>query len=396
MNAPSAQRSMTTPSERLRQLVAGRRVLLTASAAASPILPDQLRKAGAPDVRRVGLDPGPVPEGDWASAVRADRLLHNPSRHLIAALSRDDPDGTAVVIAGSRATTASVAGRPVLGHRRPAWADLEHRDVQAALTRSGETILQLADARSLLQSRAFAHQTAVVLRGLPRTSPSLGSTHNFLLLTNDDPATALHDLAGDCDRVAVAPFAHGLPVTVYGFVAGRTVVTQLPVVALLFRDRSGRLHAPGILLDSALSPAEIATIETETAAVIINAVSQSGYRGAFGVDGTLVGDQFLIHDFNARVCAGFRAMDSERLGIHPSLLDVVLRECDDAEELLVDLGRRPIAHETQRAVLWEPSDETFSWIADIPPSDAGREAQTAWLARVASQYAMTWAGKVGT
>lgn len=68
---------------------------------------------------------------------------------------------------------------------------------------------------------------------------------------------------------------------------------------------------------------------------------QTGYVGAFGTDGVLHGDRYLVHEINPRVCAGFALLDQFQPHAAPlAAVDLVLRECGAAAEAAV---ARPLA-----------------------------------------------------
>jgi hypothetical protein len=338
----------------LAEVVADTKVILCGSAAGSQSLAAGLRAAGAREVLHLSLTDEQA-EDVWSQTRSHERVLTDPPKRVAQALERLDADREAVVYAGSFTTCTTLCGRRVLGVRRPEWLAAEDRRQQAVLTgRPGE----LVAVEQLSEAVRAAPAGGVVVRGLPSDSVSLGSAHNALLgpFTPQPGLRALITrLQRDCELASVSPFVRGLPLTVYGFVAGEHVVTTAPVLGLVFASCSeGRLRAPGIVTDPPLAPAaaEVAIAGAVNAARILS--DRVGYRGAFGVDGTLAGGRLLVHDLNPRICAGFRTVRPDLLGgLNASLLDLALRESTDPRPLLSWLPALLPTPTGRAVVLWD-------------------------------------------
>ncbi len=136
------------------------------------------------------------------------------------------------------------------------------------------------------------------------------------------------NLYGTCKGVRIASLTTGLPITVYGYLAdtGKIVIFP-PVEAIVgYRKENHKMFAPGILVPPCVH-IDINCIENSVQRIIDNLKKHSGYRGAFGLDGVMSKNGFIIHDVNPRICAGFSLMskllnDNLPLG----LIDMLIRE----------------------------------------------------------------------
>lgn len=357
-----------------RRLIGGHTMILTGGVAGSEDLRHGFEAAGAV-VQPLVLEslPGPI----WKRLGREYMLLASPPPDLAAAFERLDPDGVAIVYAGSATTPAVVLGRRIIGNRRAKWAEAESRGAQLSILGRKETRVTLEKMSTVLA--ACPHQGLVFVKGVPRRGLSLGSAHNFCIptassgLRDEFLAGVVDCLLPDCDEALLSRCELGAPLTVYGYVAGVEAATWPPVLALVFVDRqSGRVVAPGIVHGVPLDARQRSAAGQRAREIGAALVASYGYRGAFGVDGIWTGEAWSPHDVNPRVCAGFRAMDQTGLGgLHPSLWDVVLREAGDPAPLIAELGNE-LSHTVGcRVCLWDDRDPLWHGLAKLDPSGIG-------------------------
>lgn len=378
---------MSAAGDELRALISGRRMLLCGSAAGSKRLAHGLRRAGAEEVSSVDETSADHQE-TWRRTMAQEHLLTHPPAEVARRLEEVDSERQALIYAGSFTACRRLCERRVLGARRTEWLRAEARAEQVRLLGSPGTVMTLDELHQLLDRPASLARRLVV-RGIPRSSVSLASAHN-LVIDRDLARRLVHEtvdrLREDCDQAAVAPYMPGLPVTVYGFVASDTVIVQRPVLGLVFVSlNDGTIRAPGIIADPPLSPEDQAATIAGAVAAARRIGEELNYRGAFGVDGTLTGSGLVVHDFNPRVCAGFRIIDEHALGdLHPSLLDMTLRESDEPRTLLADLPPRLPTPVLDRPVLWMPDDRRDRAMAELTV-DGDMPALLAAIRRVAEE-----------
>lgn len=130
--------------------VGGRRVVLAGVPVAGATgIVTELRRLGAPRVLVVAQSfgtgaPPDAADADWVDLdIRAEGMMDefrqfealaaDPPAHLVTAIDRFDPHADALVVAMPFHAVAAVAGRPVVGARRPEWIALEDKTTNDAL-----------------------------------------------------------------------------------------------------------------------------------------------------------------------------------------------------------------------------------------------------------------------
>lgn len=322
----------------LRGLVEGEIVILMGRAAGWARAAEFLRSAGAEAVL-VGPCAAPKGESTTTAFETENTRLLNPEPETVAFLRRVDPECRARIYAGSAVSARSVDGRGVLGRRLSHWRDLEKKGCQISLTggQSGYTPSYrcLGDGADLeLLISDCASRIPCVISGDPKNAIGMGSNYVFRF-DEDTGAETLRNvcaaMAHTCDGVRVGEFTVGVPATFYGFVRHGQIAVFQPAEALVGADAfSCRIVAPGILTPVSMRSSVLASAIQKVRSIVQAVVDQSGYRGAFGVDGVLQEQGYVVHEINTRVCAGFamlaRCLQCE---IPMGLVDLVVRDGDE-------------------------------------------------------------------
>jgi RimJ/RimL family protein N-acetyltransferase len=312
-----------------RGLVEGRRLVLAGFpvAAASQLVP-QLRALGSGRCLVVGpfVGTGDLPDpadADWLSldieAAHAidefrqfERAVADPPARLVDALRTFDPGREAIVLPVPYQAFIEVAGRPVVGGRRPAWTALEDKTTNDALfddagvRRPPNEIVDARDTEGLTRAhRAHAGDHGTVWAGDAREGFNGGAI--FLRWVTDEGAAAEAQryFSAHCDRVRVAPFLDGIPCSIHGFVTADGVAVFRPVEMVTLRAPS-----PPTLIYAGAStffdPPASARAAMRVAARRVGELLRArvGFLGSFGLDGVLTDRGFLPTELNPRMGGG--------------------------------------------------------------------------------------------
>jgi len=358
----------------LGPLVRGRTVFLTGSAVGSHRMARLLADAGA---EPVSVDLGAVPDDTRERFSAYERLLVQPTETIRARLDAKDPDGAALVYAGSFTTAKDLCGRRVIGARSLKHLDAERKDRQRELLGVSGDVVGLADC--------FRHLSVpAVVQGIPDQGVAMATSHTYLVPRSADShrvRALAATLMRDCTRVVVSGFNAGLPCTFYGFITATTIVDFGPVEALVYWDpHTWRIYAPGILRPLQTAESVIASARSEVHVIAQRLRQRLGYVGAFGTDGVLTDGGYAIHELNPRVCAGFNLLDQLVPNEAPlSAIDLVLRELPgiSTKALTASLATLSIALQQDRTpncMLWEASINNL-------PAPADQTDQSAWAER---------------
>lgn len=314
----------------VRPLIQKRTVILTGSAAHSDRMTRFLADAGA---RTIHIDLGTSFKMDARERFAAyERALAEPTQALRHRLDAEDPDGTALVYAGSFTTAQRLCGRRILGARSPSHFDAERKESQRELLGLGGDIVHLVDGLRHLSLPA-------VVQGIPDKGLAMATSHTYLVPRSAD-ARRIERLTAwlsqDCTRAIVKRFDPGIPCTFYGFITNRMVVDFGPVEGLVYWDEdTWRIYALGILRPLRIAKTVLASARLAVYAIGRRLQKQVGYSGAFGTDGVLTDDSYIVHEINPRVCAGFGLLDELLPSAAPlAAIDLVLREIPEASVAL--------------------------------------------------------------
>lgn len=329
----------------LRELIAGRRVILAGGVAAgwTPTVPT-LRELGAADVLVVALEKagaGPQPDAlvvvdevaddphDPMGALRAGlRKLLDPPARVVAAVEAFDPGHDAVVFGHFLGEASAFVGRPVVAHRRPSWVALEDKTRLAdVLARAGvpgppSVVVSLEEA-------ATARRRLDAGAGTVWAADASGGYHGGGALTRwvtDDARAAdvTAELRGRCRRVRVMPFLEGVATSVHGIVLPDGVAVLRPVeLVTLRRGHDLRYSGCATFWDP---PAAVRDEMRAAARRVGEALRDAvGFRGAFTLDGIATDAGFRPTELNPRFGAGLNVITHGLGGVPLGLvLDVVV------------------------------------------------------------------------
>jgi hypothetical protein len=320
----------------LRRMFDGRPVVITGGplAGLGRLVPDVTELSGRlPFLLANGVGTGPVPgpgdaemhllpEGSAASVVAAThaqiKILADLPADALAALEAWDPDRQAVVLASPFFTGTEIAGRPVIGGRRPEWAALEDKTIADALWDAAgvprATARVVASSYDVLTAAArdVAQGLGTVWSGDAREGFNGAGEYVRWVRDEQQAHDASDFFAVHCDRVRVMPFLDGVPCSIHGVVFPDGVAALRPVemVSLRSVDDGARDQFVYGGMSTHWDPAEsdreamreVARRVAERLAV------QVGYLGGFSVDGVVTADGFLPTELNPRFSGGLGAI----------------------------------------------------------------------------------------
>jgi hypothetical protein len=305
------------------RLVGGRPIVLTGSATNSRSMARFFQDAGA---ARVGsADLAGVPSGIRERLAFYEALLDAPDPGFCRWLDMFDPEGEAMVYAGSFTAGSAVAGRPIIGGRSADHLAAERKDHQETFTRRAGVVRPVNHGLSHLRR-------PTVVQGVPVAGVAMAASHTYILpLAN----LAAH-LARDCDQLIEREFDSGRPCTFYGFVTPQWCVDFGPVEALVYWHRTTwRINTPGIIWPMSLPRPQIQAARRTVHETAARLHAYTGYVGAYGTDGVIHCGRYLIHEINPRLCAGFRLLDRIlKVNLPLAAVDLVLREIRIAGDVL--------------------------------------------------------------
>ncbi len=271
-----------------------------------------------------------------------------PEHHAV--LDAWDPDRTALVLGNPLTTGAAIGGRPVAGHRRVAWADLEDKGtVDELLAAAGVA----APPHEVVTPEGAGAAAARLDRGdgvvLAAGGRNGGADGVRWVLPGeaDAVATALVGLfegarGPGLGRVRVAPFVEGVPCSIGAFVTADGVAVLRPVENVTLR-RGRRLVYSGLATLYDPPAAVRAGMEDAARRVGEELRRRVGYRGGFAIDGICSGGGWVATEVNTRLSGGFATHPGTGVPALP-LLQAVLVE-GSADDVLtaaaVEAAYRP-------------------------------------------------------
>lgn len=347
------------------------------------------RESGARRVESVELE-----TGDMATQARFsfyEELLANPPTWLRDRFRDADPAGDAVVYAGSFSGMSEVLERPVMGGRTRQQFDVERKDAQASLLEKVGVVASVAPAAALqlLEHRGDQGLTTV-LQGVPMNQLAMGSSHTFIV-TPSIGASVLENIIADLGRdsriILVKDFHSGLPCTFYGFVTASHVIDFGPFEALVYWHRNTcRVDAPGVVRPVDFDTETLAACRATVRSLARRLHRKTGYVGAFGTDGVVLGSRYVVHEINPRVCAGFALLDDMcNVAVPLAAADLVLRmQPREASRSILSnldaLASHISSDMSPRLRLWEAVNREIEERTQQYTYGASSEGE--WLARV--------------
>jgi hypothetical protein len=369
----------------LRSLVAGRRIIVAgANAAAWTEHVTVLRAAGATEVLVVANAWGAGPTPDATTVVVEapsglstmeqirldDAFLADPPAEVTDALDEFDPRGDALVLGSFLNTSAHLAGRPFVSHRRPEWVALEDKVVvdafwdRAGIARQPSTVVTLDEASRA--SAAIDLGAGTVWAADAREGFHGGASQTYWVADQPSRDAAHAGLRPVCDRVRVMPFLDGIPCSIHGIVLPDGVAVFRPVeMVTLRRGREFVYAGCATYWDP---PDEVREQMRSIARAAGRRLADDvDFRGAFTVDGVVTGEGFWPTELNPRFGAGLMAI--ARASGAPILL---------VNDLVVgghDLGRPAAAIEAGLLELADDRRGGGTWIGGLA-HDAERNTRS--------------------
>lgn len=367
-------------------MVSGRTVILTGAAAKGDRMAEFLTDAGARIVR-ADIHVASTEIRDQFMAY--EQLLAEPTQEFHDRLDSLDPDGSALVYAGSFTSTQTLCGRRVIGARTGRHLDAERKDTQWEMRGAPGVMIAVDDLENLTRE--------AIVQGIPNDGVSMATSHTYLVPTAAD-GTSRHELAvrlqSDCTHAILTDPDIGTPCTFYGFVTDTMIVDFGPVEALVSWDpQTWRIHASGILRPVFLADHALSSARAEVHTFAQRLRERHTYVGAFGTDGVVTRTGYVIHEINPRVCAGFRLLDDLAADAAPlASMDLILREIPEASHALaepLETIAAALAKDRRRAYrLWDASEHEALLASETSYADwAGRVRLTAARGRVSLQPA---------
>lgn len=263
-----------------------------------------------PDVPTVVVEPGQgLSQMDRIHA--ADRILHEPTPEMVAAIEEFDPTREAVVVATFLSTASELVGRPMLSARRPEWLALEDKVVvdafwdRAGVDRKQSRVVSLGAARLAASELDLGDGT--VWAADARDGFHGGATQTYWVADDPSRDRAAERLARVCDSVRVMPFLEGVPCSIHGIVLPDGVAVLRPVEMVTLR-RGHEFAYSGCATYWDPDP----IVREQMRAVARRAGErlreEVDFRGTFTVDGVVTSDGFWPTELNPRFGAGIMTM----------------------------------------------------------------------------------------
>lgn len=328
------------------QLVHGRDVVvITNVLRGSGPLVDAARRHGARRVLLLGTNEGtgdlpedvttvlaPVSAPTMSQEVVAlEELLADLDPEVLAALDAWDPDRAALVLANPFVVGADLGGRPIAGHRRAAWADVEDKATVDELLATADVP---APPHEVVAPEGAADAATRLDRGAGVVLAAGGRNGGAELVRWVDPAEAgatAAELAGSTGwsrgrgvgRIRVAAFVEGVPCSIGAVVTADGVGILRPVENLVLRRGRTFLYS-GIASLYDPPPAVRSAMDAAARRVGEELRRRVGYRGAFSIDGIVGADGWVATEVNARPSGGFGILPIDGELPHAVLLQVAV------------------------------------------------------------------------
>lgn len=311
---------------------------------------------------------GPLPDeadADWVTLdIKAcdmveeargfERAIADLPIHVVDALDRFDPDGSAPTYVGAVQVATSGAGRPAYGARRPEWVALEDKVVidrffdEVGVPHPPSVVVRAQRDNLLAASSELAGEHGSVWSGDSSDGFNGGTVLVRWVRDGDDAEDAARFLGRRCRRVRIAPFIEGIPCSIHGMVFDDGVVVFRPVELVTLR-RSDRNEIRYAGCATFWDPAESDRVAMRGMARRLGNGLRThvAYRGAFTLDGIMSEGGFVATELNPRFGAGLNILAASLPELPLLLLHhaVVAGEPwelrpDEFEELVVEAADR--------------------------------------------------------
>lgn len=313
--------------EPMRRVLAGRAVVLAGAMGTSwtehiallrsigvsklLVVATEGRGAGSlPDVPTVIVEPG-VGLSHMERIHAADRILHEPTAEMVAAIEAFDPAGKAVVVATFLSTASQVVGRPTVSSRRPEWLALEDKVVvdafwdRAGVERQPSRVVAL-DAAGRAASEVDRGD-GTVWAADAREGFHGGATQTYWVRDDASRDRAASGLARVCDSVRVMPFLEGVPCSIHGIVLPDGIAVLRPVEMVTLR-RGHEFSYAGCATYWDPHPIVREQMRTVARRAGDRLREEVAFRGTFTVDGVVTAEGFWPTELNPRFGAGIMTL----------------------------------------------------------------------------------------
>ena len=313
--------------EPMRRVLAGRAVVLAGAMGTSwtehiallrsigvstlLVVATEGRGAGSlPDVPTVIVEPG-VGLSHMERIHAADRILHEPTAEMVAAIEAFDPAGKAVVVSTFLSTASQVVGRPTVSSRRPEWLALEDKVVvdafwdRAGVERQPSRVVAL-DAAGRAASEVDRGD-GTVWAADARDGFHGGATQTYWVRDDASRDRAASGLARVCDSVRVMPFLEGVPCSIHGVVLPDGIAVLRPVEMVTLR-RGHEFSYAGCATYWDPDPVVREQMRTVARRAGDRLREEVAFRGTFTVDGVVTADGFWPTELNPRFGAGIMTL----------------------------------------------------------------------------------------
>jgi hypothetical protein len=320
----------------LRRMFAGRPVVISGGPIAGLVrqVPDVTELTGrTPFLLAHGIGTGAtpqpgeatvhvLPDGGAGSLVRSVHqqieILANLPADALAALDEWDPGRSAVVLASPFFTGTEIAGREVIGGRRPAWAALEDKTIadelwdDVGVQRAPAHVVASSYDALIVAARQLDRGVGTVWSGDAREGFN-GGAEFVRWVRDDEQARAATDyFAAHCDRVRVMPFLDGVPCSIHGVVFPDGIAALRPVEMVTLRRvdsaNTDQFVYGGMSTHWDPPEADRDVMRDVARQVAAGLRERVDYRGGFSVDGVLTADGFLPTELNPRFSGGLGAI----------------------------------------------------------------------------------------
>jgi hypothetical protein len=252
-----------------------------------------------------------------------------------------DPRHEAHSLGSIELTGQSIAGRPALGARPPAWRALEDKMIVDALwQRAGIDHARFAlvpvTHQALCTAAADLDQGMGTIWVGDNKEGWHGGATMLRWVRDDEDATAAHAFVAEhCDRARVMPFIDGIPCSIHAFVTSSAVCPIRPCEMLVYRRAgSTKLTYAGVATNWVPSPDQSSQMVQSVCRVGERIRTEVDYRGSFSLDGICNQDGFFPTEINPRIGGGMGRMAA-------SMPDLPLILLHNAMASGVDLDYRP-------------------------------------------------------
>jgi hypothetical protein len=251
-------------------------------------------------------------ETPMLSGIRAfDATLRDLPDDVLDRITAWDPDREASVLTSFLDTAFTLDGRPTVGARPQAWAELEDKLTvdalwdAAGIPRAPSRIVEL-DERSLRAAHDALDQGMGTAWACDATEGfNGGGEYLRWVRTEGDFGAATAFMRRHGRRARLMPFLDGIPTSIHGMVFADEVIAFRPIELLTMRQiGTSRLRYAGTASTWDPAPEDRKAMRDAAKQVGAHLRVAHDYRGVFTMDGVLTAEGWLPTELNPRFGAG--------------------------------------------------------------------------------------------